>query len=108
MDNRTVARKLLDWARSLEAEHASLYRVRAYRRAAETILGLDRPVEELVEGGGRKSLKELLDLGGSAAQLGLVVRISTTAIVFDSPSVTAPMVCGLPASNIAPGPVTNS
>jgi DNA polymerase (family 10) len=68
MDNRTVARKLLDWARSLEAERASLYRVRAYRRAAETILGLDRPIEELVTGGGRKSLKELPGIGGRMSE----------------------------------------
>jgi DNA polymerase (family X) len=68
MDNRTVARKLLDWARSLEAEHASLYRVRAYRRAAQTILGLDRPIAELVEGGGRKLLKELPGIGGRMSE----------------------------------------
>jgi DNA polymerase (family 10) len=68
MDNRTVARKLLDWARSLEAERASIYRVKAYRRAAETILGLERPVEELVAGGGRKSLKELPGIGGRMSE----------------------------------------
>ena len=53
MDNRTIARQLLDWAHSLEAEHANLYRIKAYRRAAETILGLDRSVEE-GSGDGRK------------------------------------------------------
>ena len=68
MDNRTVARKLLDWARSLEAEHANLYRVKAYRRAAETILRLDRPVEELVTVDGRKSLKELPGIGGRMSE----------------------------------------
>ena len=44
MDNRTIAAWLTDYANYLESQEGSLYRVRAYRRAAETILGLDRPV----------------------------------------------------------------
>ena len=63
MDNRTIAQRLLDTAHSLEREHANLYRVKAYRRAAETILGLDRPVEDLVAADGRKALKELPGIG---------------------------------------------
>jgi len=68
MDNRAIARKLLDWAHSLEAEHANFYRVKAYRRAAETILGLDRPVEDLVAGTGRKALKDLPGIGGRMSE----------------------------------------
>jgi DNA polymerase (family X) len=68
MDNRTVARKLLDWAHSLEAEHASFYRVKAYRRAAETIMGLECPVEELVSGAGRKALRALPGIGGRMSE----------------------------------------
>jgi DNA polymerase (family 10) len=63
MDNRSIAQRLLEMAHSLERERANLYRVKAYRRAAETILGLDGPVEDLVAAGGRKSLKELPGIG---------------------------------------------
>jgi DNA polymerase (family 10) len=52
-------------AHQLELEHASLFRVRAYRRAAEAILGLDRPVTDLVELGGRKKLAEIPGIGRS-------------------------------------------
>ena len=63
MDNRMLAERLASRARTLEAEHASLFRVRAYRRAAETILGLDCPVEKLMEQGGRQRLAELAGIG---------------------------------------------
>jgi DNA polymerase (family 10) len=68
MDNRSVARHLLAWAHSLEADRANLYRVKAYRRAAETIMGLDRPVEDLVAGEGRKGLKQLPGIGGRLSE----------------------------------------
>src|SRR5882762_1631628 len=68
MDNRTIAQRLLDLAHSLEEKHASLYRVQAYRRAAETVLGLDRPVEEIVAHDGRKALKLLPGIGGSMSE----------------------------------------
>jgi DNA polymerase (family X) len=64
MDNRTIARQLLEEAHSLEKKRVSLYRVQAYRRAAETILGLEQPVEEIVSRDGRKALKELPGIGG--------------------------------------------
>jgi hypothetical protein len=63
MDNRTVARQLLKMAHSLERECANLYRVKAYRRAAETVLRLDQPVEEMVAQAGRKALKDLPGIG---------------------------------------------
>jgi DNA polymerase (family 10) len=63
MDNRTVAQQLLTLAHFLEEKHASLYRVQAYRRAAQTILGLERPVEEIVAGEGRKALRQLPGIG---------------------------------------------
>ncbi|MSQ93532.1 MAG: hypothetical protein EXR98_03130 [Gemmataceae bacterium] len=63
MDNRTIAYRLLEVAHSLEAEHASLYRIQAYRRAAQTVLGLDQPVEAIVALSGRKTLKELPGIG---------------------------------------------
>ena len=63
MDNRTIATRLADRAHALEKERASLFRIRAYRRAAETILGLEVPVEELVEQGGHKKLANLPGIG---------------------------------------------
>lgn len=63
MDNRTIAQRLLEMAHSLEERHASLYRVMAYRRAAQTVMGLDQPLEEIVASAGRKALKELPGIG---------------------------------------------
>ena len=48
MDNRTIARHLMQRARCLADEDAGLYRVRAYRRAAESVLGLDEPLEQII------------------------------------------------------------
>lgn len=63
MDNRTVANWLTDYADYLEAREANLYRIRAYRRAADTILGLNRPVAHLVESEGREGLEKLPGIG---------------------------------------------
>lgn len=68
MDNRTLATRLDERARALEGEHASLFRIRAYRRAAETILGLDVPVVELLEQSGRKRLADLPGIGRRLAR----------------------------------------
>ena len=54
MDNRMIARQLLDVAHTLEQDRVNLYRVRAYRAQAEVIHGLDRPVEDLLAGAGAK------------------------------------------------------
>jgi DNA polymerase (family 10) len=72
MDNRTIAHQLLQKARTLQEDRASIYRVQAYRRAAQTILGLERPVEDLVACAGRKALRELPGIGAS-----LSVKIET-------------------------------
>jgi DNA polymerase (family 10) len=80
MDNRTVARQLLNLAHSLEAKHASFYRVRAYRRAAETILGLEEPIEEIVFHAGPKALKKLPGIGASlSAKIDTLVRTGDIA-----------------------------
>ena len=47
MTNSDVARQLQRHARKLAEDYGNLYRVRAYRRAANLILGLSRPVAEL-------------------------------------------------------------
>lgn len=63
MDNRTIAERLIAYASYLEGREANLYRVRAYRRAADTILSLDRPVAEVVEKEGREGLEQLPGIG---------------------------------------------
>ena len=65
MDNSTIARQLLCAARQLETKHSNLYRVRAYRRAAQTVLRLERPVEDLLTEAGRKALRDLPGIGTS-------------------------------------------
>jgi DNA polymerase (family 10) len=64
MDNRMIARRLLDMAHLLERDRVNLYRVRAYRQAAQVIDGLDQPLEDLLATSGRKGLKELPGIGG--------------------------------------------
>ncbi len=63
MDNRTIAEKLQAYADFLESKEANLYRVRAYRKAAETVLGLDRPVKDLLAAEGRAGLEALPGIG---------------------------------------------
>src|SRR5438132_4681968 len=63
MDNHQIAQQLITYAEYLEAREANLYRVRAYRRAAETILALDRPLADLVAAEGRTGLEELPAIG---------------------------------------------
>ena len=80
MDNLTIARQLLDVAHALEAKRRSLYKVQAYRRAAETIRGLDRPVEDVLAIKGRKGLKELPGIGVSlSAKIETLVRTGEIA-----------------------------
>lgn len=63
MDNETIAQRLLEYANYLEAREASLYRSRAYRRAAETILRLNRPAAEILAESGRDGLEQLPGIG---------------------------------------------
>jgi DNA polymerase/3'-5' exonuclease PolX len=82
MDNRTIARRLLGAAHSLEQERANFYRVQTYRRAAETVLGLDDPVEDIVAHAGSKALKKLPGIGVKmAAKIETLVRTGEIAKV---------------------------
>jgi hypothetical protein len=67
MDNRAIAERLAAYARALEGDEGNIYRIRAYRRAAETILRLDQPVADLVAQCGRKGLQELPGIGSHLA-----------------------------------------
>lgn len=63
MDNRTIAERLRDYACQLEDQKANLYRIKAYRRAAATVLGLDQPVSSIVAHQGRAGLRALPGVG---------------------------------------------
>jgi DNA polymerase/3'-5' exonuclease PolX len=68
MDNREIARHLVEHAHALEAREASLYRARAYRRAAETVQALDRPLSEIYALEGREGLEEVPTIGPHIAE----------------------------------------
>jgi DNA polymerase (family 10) len=63
MDNFTIAQQLRTYAKQLEGRQENLYRVRAYRRAAQTILRLDRPVVTLLAEVGGRVLEALPGIG---------------------------------------------
>jgi hypothetical protein len=67
MDNQTIARKLNDYATYLEGEDPNVYRVRAYRRAAATVLAQERSLADVVHEKGRAGLEELEGIGSSLA-----------------------------------------
>jgi DNA polymerase/3'-5' exonuclease PolX len=68
MDNLTIAKRLIRKAHELESQQGNLYRIRAYRRAAETVLQLERPVEDIVAEAGLDGLRELPGIGSSLAE----------------------------------------
>jgi DNA polymerase/3'-5' exonuclease PolX len=63
MNNQTIAERLLEHARTLESEGANLYRIQAYRRAAETVQRVDRPVADIITTQGRVGLSMLPAIG---------------------------------------------
>jgi hypothetical protein len=63
MDNHTIAQRLREYANYLESQEMNVYRVRAYRRAAETVLSLDRPLSGIVAAEGRAGLEALPGIG---------------------------------------------
>jgi hypothetical protein len=67
MDNATIARKLAEYAAFLEVEEGNLYRVRAYRRAADSVRRLERPLEEVFAAEGNAGLEALPGVGSHIA-----------------------------------------
>jgi hypothetical protein len=63
MDNLSIAKRLLDHAAYLEGQDANIYRVRAYRQAADTVMGLEKAVADIIATEGRKGLEELPGIG---------------------------------------------
>ncbi len=67
MDNPILAKRLREYARHLDQRRDNLYRVRAYRLAADVVERLDRPVSQLIMEGGRDSLAALPGIGAHLA-----------------------------------------
>jgi hypothetical protein len=63
LTNEEAARRLEEAARQLEEQGANVYRVRAYRSAANTVRAAGRPVSEMLEQGGAAELRELPGIG---------------------------------------------
>ncbi len=63
--NREIAEKLKTMADLLEIDDANQFRVRAYRSASDTIKGLTRKLDEMLQEG--EALSELPDIGDSIA-----------------------------------------
>jgi DNA polymerase (family X) len=67
MNNPDIARKLNEYADYLEGEEPNIHRVRAYRRAAQTIRELERPASDILAEQGRAGLDALPGVGASLA-----------------------------------------
>jgi putative hydrolase len=68
MTNAEIAYRFEQVARLLTEQRANLYRVQAYRRAAETLRTLERPVEEILQQEGEAGLQRLPGIGESLAR----------------------------------------
>ena len=66
--NGEIAQRLREVAQLLHEQGANPYRVHAYRRAAETLERLDRPVTEVLETEGMDGLRKLPGIGESLAR----------------------------------------
>jgi DNA polymerase/3'-5' exonuclease PolX len=67
MDNLTIAQRLREHARQLDGQDGNLFRIRAYRRAALIVLGLERPVTEILADSGAKGLEAIPGIGAHLA-----------------------------------------
>lgn len=65
--NLAIAERFREAATLLGAQGANTFRVAAYRRAADTVAGLDRPVAEIAARGGLGGLEALHGIGPSLA-----------------------------------------
>jgi DNA polymerase (family 10) len=66
--NAAVAARLDELAALLELQEASVFRVGAYRRAAETVRALDRPIGEILRTDGLAGLEDLPTIGTTIAR----------------------------------------
>ena len=62
-ENQQIARQLREAADLLQAQGANPFRVGAYRRAAQSIAGLDRSVRQIFDAQGRSGLQAIAGIG---------------------------------------------
>jgi putative hydrolase len=74
--NASLADKLREMADLLEVQHEDGYRIAAYRRAARTLLELEKPVEEIVRDDGLKGVVALPGIGRGIGTA--IIEIVTT------------------------------
>ncbi len=67
-ENQQIGRKLREVALLLEEQGANRFRIQAYRRAAQMLEGLERPVSDIVARSGTKGLESLPGIGVSLAR----------------------------------------
>jgi hypothetical protein len=67
VDNQTIAQKLSDYARALDREEANVHRVRAYRRGADVVRSLSRPLADVYKEQGKAGLEALPGIGSHLA-----------------------------------------
>jgi hypothetical protein len=85
LDNQQIAARLEEVAELLEGQGANLFRVRAYRSAAQTVRNLPRQAHEILDDEGVEGLTHLPGIGESlgrsierlarAGRLGLLLRL---------------------------------
>ncbi len=66
--NEDIAKQLERIAELLEGQDANPFRVQAYRRAAETLRGLDEPAHQILARGGIEGLERLPNIGERLAR----------------------------------------
>jgi DNA polymerase (family 10) len=66
-ENQEVAAQLREVAALLQAQGANPFRVGAYRKAADTVARLGRPLREIFDAGGRAELEALPNVGAGIA-----------------------------------------
>jgi DNA polymerase (family 10) len=66
--NTEIAARLEEVASLLDEQEADQFRARAYRRAAETLKKLTRPVDRMVKTGGLEALEQLSGIGKGLAR----------------------------------------
>ncbi len=66
-ENQQVAVQLREAAALLQAQGANPFRVGAYRKAADTVVRLDRPLRKIFDAGGRTELEALPNVGAGIA-----------------------------------------
>jgi DNA polymerase/3'-5' exonuclease PolX len=68
LTNSEIARKLQAHAAELAGKGGNLYRIRAFRQAAFAVMGLEEPLERLLERSGRRGLQTIRGIGSSLAE----------------------------------------